>query len=422
MFIERKSYTDELINCINNGDVKVITGIRRCGKSILLFNLFFEKLLKKGFKKNQIIKIELDTSKDVRYKNPIVLREYVKKIVGKSKNQHFLFIDEVQMSKTVIDEESGYEVNIYSVLNELKNIKNLDIYVTGSNSKMLSKDILTEFRGRTTQIHVFPFSFKEFYEYYKGDKREALSTYLIYGGMPKLINKKDEVSKKKYLKNLFDETYMKDIVERNNIEKPEIMEEILDYLSSQIGSLTNPTTVANVLSHEKKKEIDNELVSSYINIAIDSFLLLMARRYDIKGKSYFRYPNKYYFVDPGLRNARLNFRQFDQGYLMENVIYIELLRRGYSVDVGVVIDRRKEEYRVKEIDFVINNGDKKVYVQSALEIKEETKEKSEMESLNLVKDFFKKIIIRNDIDHSYYDQNGFYHLSLINFLLGEELF
>lgn len=329
-----------------------------------------------------------------------------------------MFIDEVQLSKTVIDSENDdIPVTIYDMLNELKSYKNLDVYVTGSNSKLLSSDIMTEFRGRSTQIHVYPLSFVEYYSSYNGDVRDCLDEYLLYGGMPRITSFKDDISKKKYLSSLYDEVYIKDIIERHNIEKPYILEQILDYLSSQISSLTNPTNVANAISDARKQKVDNNLVSSYINYSIDAFLVSVARRYDIKGKSYFKYPNKYYFTDLGLRNARLNFRQYDPGHLMENAIYNELIRRGYSVDIGVVIDRRKGNYALKEIDFVVNEGDRRIYIQSALRMDDAIKIESELDSFRLTNDFFKKIIIRNDINHSYYDDNGFYHCSLIDFLL-----
>ena len=298
-----------------------------------------------------------------KFRNPITLCEHVEDLIKDSTQKYYLFIDEVQLSKTVIDSENDdIPVTIYDMLNELKSYKNLDVYVTGSNSKLLSSDIMTEFRGRSTQIHVYPLSFEEYYSSYNGDVRDCLDEYLLYGGMPRITSFKDDISKKKYLSSLYDEVYIKDIIERHNIEKPYILEQILDYLSSQISSLTNPTNVANAISDARKQKVDNNLVSSYINYSIDAFLVSVARRYDIKGKSYFKYPNKYYFTDLGLRNARLNFRQYDPGHLMENAIYNELIRRGYSVDIGVVIDRRKGNYALKEIDFVVNEGDRRIYI------------------------------------------------------------
>ena len=303
------------------------------------------------------------------------------------------------------------------MLNELNSYKNLDVYVTGSNSRMLSGDIMTEFRGQSTQIHVYPLSFEEYYSFVGGDETKRLNEYLIYGGMPRITQLEDELDKKKYLDQLYKEVYIKDIVERNRIEKENVLEDILNYLSSQIGLLTNPTKVANALSNARKEKIDSNLVSSYINHSIDAFLISMSKRYDIRGKSYFNYPNKYYFTDLGLRNARLNFRQYDPEHLMENAIYNELIKRGYSVDVGVVVDRRNGANSLKEIDFVVNEGDRRIYIQSVLRMDDEEKIKSELDSFKLTNDFFKKIIIRNDITHNYYDENGIYHCCLSDFLL-----
>lgn len=418
--LRRDFYLNQIINSMWDGQVKVITGLRRVGKSVLLFELFKNYLIDNHINKNQIITLSLDQRKYYKFRNPITLCEYVEDLIKDSTQKYYLFIDEVQLSKTVIDSENDdIPVTIYDMLNELKSYKNLDVYVTGSNSKLLSSDIMTEFRGRSTQIHVYPLSFEEYYSSYNGDVRDCLDEYLLYGGMPRIISFKDDISKKRYLSSLYDEVYIKDIIERHNIEKPDILEQILDYLSSQISSLTNPTNVANAISNVRKQKVDNNLVSSYINYSIDAFLVSVARRYDIKGKSYFKYPNKYYFTDLGLRNARLNFRQYDPGHLMENAIYNELIRRGYSVDIGVVIDRRKGNYALKEIDFVVNEGDRRIYIQSALRMDDTTKIESELDSLRLTNDFFKKIIIRNDINHSYYDENGFYHCSLIDFLLNK---
>lgn len=283
---------------------------------------------------------------------------------------------------------------------------------------MLSSDIASEFRGRATKIYVMPLSFEEYYSFTGGDERKSFNEYMLYGGMPRLLSFKEENDKKKYLISLYNELYIKDIVERNHIEREDILEEVLNYLASQISSLTNPTNVANSISTIKKEKINNNLVSNYIKYFMDSFLISKAERYDIKGKTYFSYPNKYYYVDVGLRNARLNYRQYDPGHLMENIIYNELIRRGYCVDVGVVTDRRNEQTLNKEVDFIVNNNDKKIYIQSAAYFIENVKkENSEVDSLLLTKDFFKKVIIRLDIDHNYYDDNGIFHCNLIDFLL-----
>jgi len=386
---------------------------------VLLFDLFYEYLLSKGVPENHILKLELDQRRYYKFRNPITLCEYVEEIVGTDENEKwYLFIDEVQLTAKVVDRENGnIEVSIYDMLNELKAYKNLDVYVTGSNSKGLSKDIATEFRGRATQIHVFPLSFAEFFSYAGGDERKALDTYMLYGGMPRLLALKDEKDKKDYLTSLYSELYVKDIVERNGIEREDILNDILDFLASQISSLTNPSNIANALSSMKNEKIGVTLVSNYVQHIIDSFLISMAKRYDVKGKTYFRYPNKYYYTDVGLRNARLNYRQYDPGHIMENMIYNELLRRGYSVDVGVVTDRTGGGNTQKEIDFIVNDADKKVYIQSAFRMDSDKKETSELTSLLLTKDFFKKVIIRMDIPHNFYDDNGIFHCNLIDFLL-----
>ena len=416
--INRDFYLNQIIKSKWDGQIKVVTGIRRVGKSVLLFELYKEHLINEGVSEENIITISLDQRKYIKYRNPITLCEYVETLINNSKESYYLFIDEVQLSNPTKDKENGnIEVTIYDMLNELNSYKNLDVYVTGSNSRMLSGDIMTEFRGRSTQIHVYPLSFEEYYSFVGGDETKRLNEYLIYGGMPRITQLEDELDKKKYLDQLYKEVYIKDIVERNRIEKENVLEDILNYLSSQIGLLTNPTKVANALSNARKEKIDSNLVSSYINHSIDAFLISMSKRYDIRGKSYFNYPNKYYFTDLGLRNARLNFRQYDPGHLMENAIYNELIKRGYSVDVGVVVDRRNGANSLKEIDFVVNEGDRRIYIQSVLRMDDEEKIKSELDSFKLTNDFLKKIIIRNDITHNYYDENGIYHCCLSDFLL-----
>ena len=423
--VSRDSYLNRLIRHRRNGEIKVITGIRRCGKSVLLFDLFYEYLLSQGVSDDHIIKIELDQRRFYKFRNPITLCEYVESVVQEKANEQFyLFIDEVQLTTKVIDKENGgIEVTIYDMLNELKAYKNLDVYVTGSNSKGLSKDIATEFRGRATQIHVFPLSFAEFYSYVGGDERKALDTYMLYGGMPRLLTLENEKDKKDYLTSLYSELYVKDIVERNKIEREDILNDILDFLASQISSLTNPTNIAYAIASMKKEKVNPTLVSNYVQFIMDSFLISMAKRYDVKGKTYFNYPNKYYYTDVRLRNARLNYRQYDPGHIMENIIYNELLQRGYSVDVGVVYDRTGGGKTQKEIDFVVNNADKKIYIQSAFRMDTEKKESTELLSLLLAKDFFKKVVVRMDIPHSFYDENGIFHCNFIDLLLGRvELF
>lgn len=419
--IKRDFYLNRLVHNMWNGEIKVITGIRRCGKSVLLFELFYDYLREQGVREEEIIKLELDQRRYYKYRNPITLCEYVESVVQNNREKKFyLFVDEVQLTTKIIDEENGgIEVTIYDMLNELKAYKNLDVYVTGSNSKGLSKDVATEFRGRASQIQVFPLSFEEYYSYVGGDARKALDDYMLYGGMPRALALEDEKDKKEYLFSLYSELYIKDIVERNNIEREDILTDILDFLASQISSLTNPTNIANAIASMKNEKINPVLVANYIQHTIDSFLLEMARRYDLKGKTYFKYPNKYYYTDIGLRNARLNYRQYDPGHIMENIIYNELVRRGYSVDVGVITDRTGGANVQREIDFVVNDADRKTYIQSAFQIDTEKKESSELASLMLTKDFFRKIVIRMDVPHNFYDDNGIFHCNIIDFLLGK---
>lgn len=419
--IRRDFYLQRLIDNMWNGEIKVITGIRRCGKSVLLFELFYDHLISQGVEKENIITISLDQRKYYKFRDPVTLCEFAEKIVSVDENKkYYLFIDEVQLSEKVRDDENGgFEITIYDMLNELKSYKNLDVYVTGSNSKMLSKDIATEFRGRASQIHVYPLSFAEYYSFAGGNKRDALEQYMLYGGMPRLTALKTDSDKKNYLTGLFDELYIKDIVERNRLGYEDILNAVLDFLASGTGSLTNPSNIANALTSARREKINQTLVADYITHLEDSFLISTAKRYDVKGKTYFNYPNKYYFTDVGLRNARLNYRQYDPGHIMENIIYNELISRGYSVDVGVVTDRSGGEKLNREIDFVVNDGDRRIYIQSAYRMDSEQKENTEIKSLKLTGDFFKKTVIRSDIPRSFYDHDGVFHCKLTDFLLNE---
>ena len=416
--IKRDFYLNQIIERMWDGNIKVITGIRRGGKSTLLFDLFKEYLLSIGVSENHIIEIELDKRKYYKFRDPIYLCDYVENVIkGKKEDRYYLFIDEVQLTKKVKDQESDIEVSIYDMLNELKAYPNLDCYVTGSNSKMLSSDIATEFRGRSSQIKVYPLSFAEFYSYRGGMESEALEEYMLYGGMPGLINEPTTERKRVYLKNLYDEIYIKDLVEHARVQRQDVLEEVLDYLASSIGSLTNANKITGAVNTKASTKISDDTIAKYLKHMIDAFLISEARRYDIKGKRYFDYPNKYYYSDIGLRNVRLNYRQIDSGHIMENIIYNELIRRGYSVDVGVVEVRTTDGKKTKEIDFVVNNFDKKIYIQSAFRMDEEKKNETELESLKLTADFFKKIVIRNDIPTSFYDNDGIMHCRLIDFLL-----
>ncbi len=422
--IKRDFYLNQIIEKMWNGEIKVITGIRRGGKSTLLFNLFKEYLLSSGVNEDHIIEIELDKRKFYKFRDPFFLCDYVENIVKEKKiDQYYLFIDEVQLTKKIIDKESEIEVSIYDMLNELKGYSNLDCYVTGSNLKMLSSDIATEFRGRSSQIKVYPFSFEEFYSYRGGVASEALDEYMLYGGMPGLINESTAEQKRTYLKNLYDEIYIKDLVEHSKVRRQDVLEDLLDYLASSIGSLTNANKITGAINTKASNKISDDTVTKYLRHIMDAFLIFEARRYDVKGKKFFDYPKKYYYSDVGLRNIRLNYRQIDYGYIMENIIYNELIRRGYSVDIGVVEDRSTNNKKIKEIDFVVNYFDKKIYIQSAFRINKQKKEEAELDSLKLTADFFKKIVIRNDIPTTFYDDDGIMHCRLIDFLLNKvELF
>lgn len=420
--IRRNSYLNRLIEKKENGLIKVITGIRRCGKSYLLFNLFYDYLVESGVSEEQIITIALDDDTFVRYRDPDELSKYIRaKIVNKE--QYYILIDEVQYAITREELKNPENIRLYNVLNGLMRLRNVDIYVTGSNSKMLTKDVLTAFRGRGDELKVFPISFKEYYDFIGGDKSDIYEEYALYGGMPLVLSKKSDAEKMSYLCGLFTEVYFKDIVERYDIALPDVLEELTDDLCSSIGSLTNASKIANTLQSVKGVKVSSTTISSYLNYLIESFLFSNAKRYDVKGKKYFEYPSKYYCTDIGLRNARLNFRQQEETHIMENVIYNELLCRGYSVDVGVVeIVERKDNKQSKkqcEIDFVVNVGSKKYYIQSALNVSDPTKMDTELRPLKNTNDFFKRIIISKTSQKPWTDEDGILHLGLYEFLLNE---
>lgn len=416
--IKRDYYLNQIKKREWDGNIKVITGIRRCGKSVLLFELFKEYLMAKEIKQDQIIEIKLDRIEDIKYRNPFYLYKQINKIIALKKyDKYYLFIDEIQMAIKKKDRESGITATIYDILNGFRDNKLLDVYVTGSNSKMLSEDIATEFRGRSSRINVHPLSFKEYFEYIGGDEQRALNEYMILGGMPGLVHEQTEEDKKMYLKNLYDEIYIKDIVERNKIKRVDILNDVLNYIASQISSLTNISRIAKAVSSSKNEKITHEMIDNYVTHIKNAMLIQEAQRYDIKGKIYFNYPSKFYYEDTGLRNARLNFRQLDPGHLMENILYNELIRRGFSVDVGAVPIRETNTSDYVEIDFVVNKLDTKVYIQSAFQMADANKINQEIRPFMLTNDFFKKVIIRNDIISSFYDEQGVYHCRLIDFLL-----
>lgn len=412
MNIARDKYLRDLINRMNNGMIKVVTGIRRSGKSYLLFKLFYEYLLSQGVLESHIIKIELDQRKNRIYRDPDVILDYIETLIEDDK-QYYILLDEVQMLN-----------DFEEVLNSLLHISNVDIYVTGSNSKFLSKDVITEFRGRGDEIHVFPFTFKEFMQVYDGDMYRGFADYIVYGGLPLISTMKTETQKVNYLTNLFNETYLKDIIERNHIEKTQELEDLINVLASAIGSLTNPPKIQATFKSSIGSAISINTIRQYIEYLEDAFIISKAQRYNIKGRKYIGTPLKYYFEDIGLRNARLGFRQVEETHLMENIIYNELRYRGYSVDVGVVEKREMSENgkqirKALEIDFVANLGSQRYYIQSALSMPTPEKQIQEKTSLINVADSFKKIIIVKDIVNVKRDENGIVTMSIYDFLLKE---
>ena len=426
MLIERKQYLNELIKKKDNGRIKIITGIIRCGKSYLLFELYKNYLLKNNIAENQIIEMALDDIENSRYRDPFKLNEYIKSKITDDK-RYYIFIDEIQFSKSVKNpyiNDDDEKITFVDTLLSLMKRKNLDIYVTGSNSKMLSKDILTQFRDRGDEIHVYPLSFAEMSSCYK-DKDKAWEDYVLCGGMPLVLELETFEEKSRYLKGLFEETYLKDIIDRNQIKNSEeVLEVLLDFVSSTVGSLTNPLKLSNRYTSEKKINISNNTISKYLAYFEEAYILYTAKRYDIKGSKYFSTPLKYYFADIGLRNARLNFRQVEETHIMENIIYNDLLRRGFNVDVGVVeyfpsVEGKTTRVQL-EVDFVINRGNLRYYIQSAFAINSEEKKEQERNSLKRIDDSFKKIIIVRDNIVPRYDEYGIYYIGIRNFLLMDD--
>lgn len=426
--IKRDTYLQELISYRFDGLVKVITGIRRSGKSYLLKNIYRDYLLQNGVKSDQIITIELDLVKDIKYRDPLRLASYVRDMVEGKAEEFYLFIDEIQMSDQVANpyNPDGKAITFYDALNDLRSLDNLDIYVTGSNSKMLSSDILTEFRGRSDEIRVHPLSFSEYYSAVGGDKSDAFDEYAFYGGMPLVLSRPNDEAKMNYLESLFSEVYIKDIVERKGIERQDVLEQLLDLLSSSIGSLTNPTKIANTLKSKQITSVSANTVRAYIAHLKDAFLFSESKRYDVKGKAYFDSPNKYYSEDIGLRNARIGFRQQEMTHIMENIIYNELIKRRFSVDVGVVYARTINENgnsvrTPREIDFVVTSGGKRTYIQSAYAMPTDEKAEAELRPFALTGDSFPKIVVRKDMGKRWYDDKGILNINLIDFLLDENV-
>ena len=412
MEIKRDRYLNLLISKKHNGLIKVITGMRRCGKSYLLFTLFKDYLLSEGIEKSHIIEIAFDAYENKQYRDPDVLYPYLKEQL-KDDGMYYVLLDEVQLL-------GEFE----AILNSLTRIKNVDVYVTGSNARFLSKDVITEFRGRGDEVHMYPLSFAEFMSVYPGTKQDGWNEYMLYGGLPLVLSFTTPDQKIAFLKSLFEETYISDIVGRHNIRNKAELEELLNILSSAIGSLTNPEKLAATFRSVKNKKISSNTIKKYIDYLCDSFLIDSAVRYDVKGKKYIDTPVKYYFTDMGLRNARLNFRQLEETHSMENIIFNELKIRGFNVDVGVIMhyDTNEKGNSIRkqlEIDFVCNKGSKRYYIQSAYAIPDQAKMEQEQRSLMLTGDFFKRIIITKDTPAPYYNENGVLIMSVYDFLLNE---
>lgn len=424
LIIKRDLYLNKLIRKKNNGSIKIITGLRRSGKSYLLNNLYYDYLLSEGVKKEQIIKLALDDDRNREYRNPDNLSKFLYSKITSETEKFYFLLDEVQFAISDEEIKSKEPIRLYGILNGLLRLKNVDVYVTGSNSKFLSSDIATEFRGRGDIIHVNPLSFAEFYSAYKnGDKYDAWDEYSTYGGMPMLLGLETDEEKAEYLNNLFKNTYIRDIIERNNLRGDVTIDTLVDVLASSVGSLNNPTKIAKTFASNGIKTVD-KTISTYVDYLLDAFLIRKATRYDIKGRKYINSPFKYYFSDVGLRNVRLNFRQQEQTHIMENIIYNELVMRGYNVDVGIIehVVRDEEGKRTTkhlEVDFVCNKGNQRYYIQSAFSVPNTEKMEQEQASLDRIGDSFKKIIITQDRTKLWRNEKGYVIINVLDFLLKE---
>ncbi|MDD3219589.1 MAG: ATP-binding protein [Lachnospiraceae bacterium] len=413
MEIKRDLYLNKLVSKEHNGLIKVVTGIRRCGKSYLLFQLFKNYLLESGVSKDHIIEMAFDSFENMKYRDPNVLYPYMKSLIVDDE-QYYVLFDEVQLL-----------VEFEAVLNGLMRISNVDVYVTGSNAKFLSKDIITEFRGRGDEMRMNPLSFQEFMSVYAGNKYDGWNEYILYGGLPSVLQLSSPEEKIEYLKNIFDETYINDIVGRHKVKNRAELEELLNIIASNIGSLTNPKKLADTFKSVKKVNISQKTIGNYLEYLSDSFLISSAYRYDIKGRKYIGTPMKYYYSDMGLRNARINFRQLEDTHTMENVIYNELITRGFNVDVGVVtVQKRDSDGKMTrkqlEVDFICNKGSKRYYIQSALALPTKEKMEQEQRSLKKIEDSFKKMIITKDMPAPTYSEDGILIMSIYDFLLNED--
>ena len=424
----RKQYMAQLIRKKDNGRIKIITGLRRSGKSYLLFRLFRQYLLESGVGENQIVGLALDEIDNAKYRNPFELNKFIKERMLDKKKRYYVFIDEIQFVTEIKNpyvDDPNEKLTFIDVVLGLMKIPNADIYVTGSNSKMLSSDILTQFRDRGDEIRVNPLSYEEVYEHYQGDKRDAWRDYYTYGGMPLVWSMETHGEKSRYLRDLFSRTYMKDVLERQQIKNDvEVLEILLNVLASGIGSLTNPSRISNTFETERQIKVAPDTIDTYIGYFLEAFLIQKAERYDVKGRKYIKTPVKYYYSDTGLRNARLGFRQLEETHLMENVLYNDLIRRGFDVDVGVVEQNTRDESgrnirKQLEVDFVVNRGDERYYIQSALSVADPNKREQEIASLIRIPDSFRKIVVVKDYMKPWQDENGIQYVGIEDFLLNE---
>ena len=427
--LQRKQYLEKLIEKKDNGRVKVITGLRRCGKSVLLFDLYRNYLLDHGVEQSQIIALALDVLENSRYRNPIELDGFIRKRIADNGKRYYVFIDEIQNVSEIQNpyvDDPGAKIGFIDVILGFMQMSNVDVYVTGSNSKMLSSDVLTQFRDRGDEIRVYPLSFAEFYEAYDGDKREAWQDYYTYGGMPYVLQLDTHEKKSSYLRDLLTRTYIKDVLERHDIRNESgKLEILLDVLASGVGSLTSPSRLSNTFDTEWKTKISPDTIDLYIGYFVDAFLISKSSRYDVKGRRYLQSPSKYYYCDLGLRNARLNFRQLEENHLMENALYNDLIRRGYDVDVGIIEkngkNREGKSYRQNlEIDFVVNRGSRRHYIQCALDVDDPAKRSQELESLRRIPDSFGKYVVVKGYMKPWTDDLGIRYVGIEQFLLDDD--
>ena len=428
--LARKAYLEKLIAKKDNGKVKVITGLRRSGKSVLLFQLYREYLLREDVPEGQIISLALDIFENVKYRNPMELDRFIRERITDKKKRYYVFIDEIQYVSEIpnpyVDDPEA-KITFIDVVLGFMQMPNVDVYVTGSNSKMLTTDVLTQFRDRGDEIRVFPLSFAEFYAAYEEDKRGAWQDYYTYGGMPFILSLNSHEDKSRYLRDLFERTYIKDVLERNKIlNDADVLSSLLDIIASGIGSLTNPRKLSNTFKSDRQQAVAPDTIDKYLSFFQNAYLIQKAERYDVKGKKYIKTPCKYYYSDPGLRNARLSFRQIEETHLMENVLYNDLIRRGMDVDVGVVelATRDNEGRKVRkqlEVDFVVNRGYDRYYIQSALSIADPEKKQQEIASLIRIPDSFKKMVVVQGYMKPWKDENGIQYVGIEQFLLDENI-